>query len=104
MAGSGDNVVTGQVTVMQGTMQLNKSGGATPFSGDLVIGDNRNVGTTAAPKRSCSFWRQSDSDVNYYKTGLNSVTINSNGKLDLGANSDTIGNLTMSRAAALRPK
>ena len=92
--GSGDNVVTGQVTVLKGTMQLSKTGGATPFSGDLVIGDNQSNVMLPQATVQLSSGNQIP-EVNFYKTGLNSVTVNSNGKLDLGTNSDTIGQLNM---------
>src|SRR5581483_5659293 len=55
LAGTADNAITGQVTVAQGTLVLNKArGGAAtpmPFFGNLVIGDNRDgVGAAGAAR------------------------------------------------------
>src|SRR5207249_859704 len=87
-----ENVVTGQVTVAQGELDLNKSI-ALPFRGNLVIGDNRD---TAAASATVKLLAANQLPVqNFYNTGLNSVTVNSTGKLDFNNNSATIGNLNM---------
>src|SRR4029078_11879547 len=105
LGGSGDNVVTGQVTVQQGTLQLHKSVGARPFKGSLVIGDNRNtVAPTATVKvlandqlRELNFYKEGAPNANTNISALNSITVNSAGRLELtNANvTDTIGNLIL---------
>ena len=99
LAGSEENVITGQTTVVQGTLVLNKdrSGTATPlpFSASLVIGDNRDGITApeAAVVRLMS--RDQIPERNWSKTGINTVTINSTGTLDLNNRNDQIGTLVL---------
>src|SRR4029077_353629 len=97
LAGTADNVITGQVTVLQGTLALNKdrSGAATPlpFNANLVIGDNRD-GVSATAKVQL-LGRDQIPELNFFRTAVNNVTINANGTLDLNGFNDQIGSLTM---------
>ena len=100
LAGTSDNVITGTVTVIAGTLALNKdrSGAATPlpFNSSLVIGDNRDgVGAAGAAKVQL-LARDQIPELNFFRTAVNNVTINANGTLDLNGFNDQIGSLTMS--------
>jgi autotransporter-associated beta strand protein len=94
LGGSIDSPVTGQVTVLQGTMELGKTGGALPFQGNLVVGDNRNTQTNPNATVRLTAANQIP-ETNFFKTGVNSVTVNSNGRLDLNGQNDTVGTLNM---------
>src|SRR5207245_122717 len=98
LAGTSDNVITGTVTVIAGTLALNKdrSGAATPlpFNSSLVIGDNRDgVGAAGAAKVQL-LARDQIPELNFFRTAVNNVTINANGTLDLNGFNDQIGSLT----------
>src|SRR5207248_2863014 len=80
LAGTADNVITGQVTVVQGTLALNKSrGGAAtplPFNGNLVIGDSRDgVGAAGAAKVQL-LARDQIPELSFFRTAVNSITLN----------------------------
>jgi fibronectin-binding autotransporter adhesin len=100
VGGSGDNVVTGQVTVLEGELQLAKTSGEA-FKGNLVIGDNRDLPSAGVAQATVTYNAGASNqipEVNFYKTGVNSVTVNSNGLLNMGgmsATGDTIGHLEM---------
>src|SRR5262245_947991 len=98
LAGTSDNVITGPITVREGTLALNKdrSGSTTPlpFNGSLVIGDNRDgVGPEAAKVQLLA--RDQIPELNFFKTAVNTVTVNSTGTLDLNGFRELIGSLTM---------
>src|SRR5439155_24252283 len=69
----------------------------------LVVGDNRDgvVAPEAATVQLLA--RDQIPEINFFRTGVNTVTVNSTGTLDLNGFSDQIGNLTLfvgrSRAA-----
>src|SRR5262249_49175165 len=100
LAGTADNVITGQGSVLQGTLALNKdrSTAATrlPFNGNLVIGDNRDGVGPSELARVVLMGRDQVPMVNVFRTAVNNVTINANGTLDLNGFNDQIGSLTMS--------
>lgn len=93
LAGSTDNNLNATVNVLQGVLALNKSGSARPFFGNLVIGDNRDGVTSPATVQLLA--DDQIPEINFFGVGVNTVTINSNGTLDLGAFNDTIGSLAM---------
>ncbi|HTN77821.1 MAG TPA: autotransporter-associated beta strand repeat-containing protein, partial [Pirellulaceae bacterium] len=95
-AGSQDNVYRGETRVLAGTLELNKSAGKNAIVGDLIIGDNIG-GDNAAVVRLL----QSDqiADTNFYNVSINTITLNSSGLLDLGAQSDLIGNAVLTTGA-----
>lgn len=96
LSGTTDNPVTGQVTVLGGTLELGKTGGAQPFYGALVIGDNRNVGSPGSPQAQVRLTAPNQlPELNFFRTGVNTITINSNGLLNLNNQTDTVGNLVM---------
>src|SRR5262249_33062009 len=103
LAGTADNVITGQVTVLQGTLALNKdrSGSATPlaFNNNLVIGDNRDGVTAPEAPKVVLLAKDQIPELNFFKasstTALNTVIVNATGTLDLNGFNDLIGNLTM---------
>ena len=99
LAGTGENVITGQTTVVQGTLVLNKdrSGTATPmpFLANLVIGDNRDGVPVGEAAKVVLQGRSQIPDVNWQRTGVTSMTIYSTGTLDLNGYDDQVGNLTM---------
>lgn len=66
---------------------------AVPFSNNLLIGDNRDGVSNPAVVELA----QPDQlpELNFYKTGITTVTVNSNGTLDLHGNSDTIASLAL---------
>ncbi len=99
LAGSTDNVITGTVTVVQGTLRLNKdrSGPATPlaFNAALIVGDNRDGVAAADAARVELGARDQIPELNFNRTGVNLVTVNSTGTLDLNGFDDQVGSLTL---------
>src|SRR5581483_11493076 len=99
LAGTADNAITGQVTVAQGTLVLNKDrGGAAtpmPFFGNLVIGDNRDGVGAAGAARVVLSGRDQLPELNFFRTGVTTITLNANGSLDLAGFNDQVGNLTL---------
>ena len=93
LGGATDNNINNTVTLLQGTLTLNKTGGAKPFLTNLIIGDNRDGVASPATLRLAA--ANQIPEVNFFGTGINTVTVNSNGTLDLAGFSDTIGGLTL---------
>jgi fibronectin-binding autotransporter adhesin len=88
-SGSADNLLTGTVAVVEGTLELNKSGAARAIVGSLVVGDN---------------YGGDDADLLLYVDGaggdqieqnVGSVTVNSSGRVDFGSVNDTISALIL---------
>ncbi len=75
------NTYTGITLVADGTLLLEKTGGSTPFLGDLVIGDGTGAAGSAVAR-----WLFPDEVPDTSK-----VTVNSDGLLDLNNLSDAIG-------------
>ncbi|MCB1086036.1 MAG: autotransporter-associated beta strand repeat-containing protein, partial [Verrucomicrobiae bacterium] len=91
-SGNQENQIQGAVRVFQGTLELAKTGGAKASRGSLVIGTDTDAIGTATVR-----WLGDDQirATNYFEAGLNTVTVLSNGFLDLNGFNETIGNLTM---------
>jgi autotransporter-associated beta strand protein len=89
----------GQLDVIQGTLVLNKdrSGAATPmpFYGSLWIGDNRDGVSTPEAAKVILMGRDQISETNWAGTGLTSLSVYSNGTLDLNGKHETVGHLNM---------
>src|SRR5439155_1598298 len=98
LAGTADNVITGTTTVVQGTLVLNKdrSGAATPlpFNSGLVIGDNRDGVVSPEAPRVVLGARDQIPELSFFKTAVNTVTVNSTGTLDLAGFNDLSGTNT----------
>ena len=60
-----------------------------------MIGDNRDGVSAAEAAKVKLLARDQIPELNFNRTGVNTVTINSNGTLDLNGFNDQIGNLTM---------
>src|SRR5207248_4074607 len=71
LAGTADNVITGTVTVVAGTLALNKdrSGPATPlpFNSSLVIGDNRDAEPSAQQARVVLMAKDQIPEINFFR-------------------------------------
>jgi autotransporter-associated beta strand protein len=81
-----DNSYTGTTFINDGTLQLNKTGGAIAIQGDVVVGD----GTTGV----------SNTDVLQLVgpaqlASTSNITVNSDGKFDLNGQNQTIHNLNI---------
>jgi autotransporter-associated beta strand protein len=79
-----DNTYTGTTFVNQGTLALDKTGGALALSGNLVVGQTGGSGTATAQ------WQASNQVAS-----STAVTVNGNGTADLNGNTDTIAGLTI---------
>ena len=92
--GTQPNVYTGDTQVLQGTLELGKSGAgldkAVPST--LIIGDNIG-GDNAARVRLLG--SNQIAQINLFDAAVNAVTLNSSGVLDLNNNNDTVGTLTL---------
>ncbi|HND51706.1 MAG TPA: autotransporter-associated beta strand repeat-containing protein, partial [Pirellulaceae bacterium] len=102
LAGSTDNAITGPFSVLQGAVRLNKTRTASPtdptprpFAGPLVIGDAREGVTAPEAARVELMARDQIPEVDFFSTGVLSVTTTANGTLDLAGYDDRIGGLTM---------
>jgi large repetitive protein len=85
LAGSSSNTYTGTTQVDQGTLQLDMSGGAVAFPGNLIIGDS-----TGAPGTAIAQWLAGNQ-----LGSSSSVTVNSDGLLKLNSQAQTIAGLTI---------
>ncbi|HEY5314631.1 MAG TPA: autotransporter-associated beta strand repeat-containing protein, partial [Pirellulales bacterium] len=91
LTGSVPNQINGVTTVLQGTLYLDKTGGAA-IQGSLTIGDNIEGSDASVVRLGAS-----NQILQIDPTGgtLLNVTVNSSGLLDLNGHSDTIGALTL---------
>ncbi len=92
LAGSEDNVYRGETRALQGVLELNKSPGKNAIGGSLLIGDNIGGDNAATVKLLAD---DQIPHVDFFGVALTTTTLNSSGLLDLGGNSDTIGNLVL---------
>lgn len=92
LSGSTSNEIYGEVRVMQGTLELAKTGGAKAMRGSLVIGTDLESMGAATVSWSGDSQLQS---VNVFDVALNTVTILSTGHMNLNGRSETVGNIVM---------
>ncbi|HEY5314965.1 MAG TPA: autotransporter-associated beta strand repeat-containing protein, partial [Pirellulales bacterium] len=92
LSGTTDNLVTGTTTVLQGTLELDKTGGALPFHGALIIGDNIQGNNASVVKLDAP---NQIPYADYFGTTGLILTINSSGDLNLNNYNDVIGALVM---------
>jgi autotransporter-associated beta strand protein len=85
-SGPVSNSYTGLTSVTDGTLRLNKSGGAIALAGDLTVGD----GTPANPRSDVVRLLAPNQLAN-----TSNVTVNSDGLIDLNNQTQTISSLTM---------
>lgn len=85
LSGTAANTYSGTTTVNVGELDLSKTVGADAIAGSLVVGDTIGTANTAITKLTAS---------NQIKD-TSSVTVKSDGKFDLGANSDTVGTVSL---------
>jgi autotransporter-associated beta strand protein len=85
LTGASANTYTGLTSVNDGTLRLNKTAGLDAFGGNLVIGDTvGSMGSAVVQLLS----------ANQIPNG-STITINSDGVLDLAGNDETVGPLTL---------
>ncbi|HEX3658961.1 MAG TPA: autotransporter-associated beta strand repeat-containing protein [Pirellulales bacterium] len=92
LSGATDNLITGTTTAVQGTLELDKTGGAMPFHGALTIGDNlqgseASVVELDAPNQLPY--------ADFLGTTELMLTMNSSGYLNLNNYNATVGNMTL---------
>ena len=92
ISGSQSNIYPGDTVVLQGRLDLNKSGSATAIPSNLIIGDNIG-GDNAAEVRLLG--SNQIAQLNLFDVVINTITLNSSGLLTFNGNSDTIGNLVL---------
>ncbi len=92
--GNQPNIYTGDTVVLQGRLELGKTGAAADkgVPSSLVIGDNIG-GDNAAEVRLIA--NDQIAQLNLFDAGINAITLNSSGVLNLNGFADTIGNLIM---------
>ncbi len=89
MDGGVDNSYSGQTRVMEGTLELAKASHDAIPNGSLVIGDNLGAAQSAVVHE-----RQD------WQIGTIPITINADGKLDVGDYEDTVGTITFNGGTA----
>ncbi len=91
-----DNLYSGLTQVDEGTLELDMGGGATPFRGNLTIGNSPVIGAASVE------WLANNQIVNETAKVATppTVTIDSNGTLNLNSFSDTIPTLDFVDGAA----
>ncbi|WP_425614644.1 autotransporter-associated beta strand repeat-containing protein [Anatilimnocola sp. NA78] len=94
LSGTADNTFTGATSVLQGTLELNKTAGIDAIGGNLIIGDNIGGDDGAIVRILAS---NQIPTLTFFDSGLNSVTLNSSGRLEFAnaAVSEEIGNLVL---------
>ncbi len=80
-AGANGNTYTGATTVSSGELDLSKTAGVTSIAGNLTAGDSVGAANTAIVKLTTS----------NQIANTSTVTVNSDGQFDIGAQSDTVG-------------
>jgi autotransporter-associated beta strand protein len=90
-SGTLGNTYTGTTFVNDGTLQLNKTGGALAILGDLVVGDS----TANAPRSDVAQLQQ-----NNQMPQTSNVTVNGDGLFDVNGKSQTINSLTITDGTA----
>ena len=90
--GTQSNLIFGDVRVLQGTLELGKTGGAVAFQGNLLVGtDIEATGTATVKLLGNSQFRI----LNTFENGLNTVTVLSTGLLDLNGFNQSVGNIVL---------
>lgn len=92
LSGNRENQIAGTVTVIQGTLLLNKTASGHAIDGPLIIGDNLQ-GDNASVVRLAQHNQLQGQD--FFGTNVNAVTINSSGWLDLDGFDTQVGPVTM---------
>lgn len=84
--GNSSNTYTGMTTVHAGTLELNKSGGATAIEGDLTLEGGSVVLTAADQINTASnvTFDGGELDINGHATELNHLTLAANSVIDFG--------------------
>ena len=107
LSGNTDNMVYGTNVVLQGTLLLDKTGNNpltgnpnAAFHGGISIGDNLQ-GTYASVVKLMAPNQIPATD--FYGDGLNTVTLNPSGELNLNGFNDTIGALTLTNGQNFSP-
>ena len=95
LAGSQDNAISGNFMVAQGTVVLNKTGGAVPFYANLYIGDNRDGETAAEAATVIEDQPDQIPALNWARTATTSVLVFADGTLNLNGFNNQIGTLVM---------
>jgi len=92
LGGSQSNIIRGTTTVLQGTLELNKTGGAQALYGALTVGDSQAGDNTATV-----LWLGNNqvAELDLYNTAINAVTLNAGGVLNLNNFTDILGTLTL---------
>lgn len=85
LSGGSANTYTGTTTVLDGLLELGKSGGVNAFGGGLVIGDGAGSANSAEARL------QNNGQI----PDSSSVSINTDGLLALNGKTDTVGIITM---------
>lgn len=92
LAGTQSNIIRGEVRVLKGTLDLNKTPGQNAFSGSLIVGDAIG-GNDAATVRLLA--ANQIPNLDFFDVATNTITINPSGVLNLNGFSDVIGALTL---------
>jgi autotransporter-associated beta strand protein len=85
LSGAQNNTYSGTTAVNDGTLDLNKTANIDAIAGNLTVGDNIGAAQSAVTRLLAS---------NQIKDA-STVTINSDGKLDIAGNSDTVGSVIL---------
>ncbi len=94
LSGTASNTYTGTTTVSEGTLILNKTGGATPFTGPLTIGNDAGSGSNLDVVQLNASEQIPNATV---------FAITSTGRLNIGANTETLGAITMTTSGTYSP-
>lgn len=94
LSGTGSNSYTGTTTVSEGTLLLNKTGGAIPFNGALTIGNDAGSGSNLDVVQLGASDQIPNSTV---------FAMNSTGRLNLGTNNETLGAIALTTAGTYSP-
>lgn len=93
-SGGGANTYTGTTTVSEGTLVLNKTAGTNAFNGPLTIGNDAGAGANLDVVQV---------NANEQIPNATVFAITSTGRLNIGANTETLGAITMSTSGTYAP-